>query len=590
MSSIFKPGDVLSGIVELLEFLDQGGQAEIWSVRDLGYSAHANLALKLRYTLWDDRGEHSFLESEKRLEEETRLLGGCQSSYIVTPHFKIGGPIEVDGRQYAFFGVVMDLATEGNLRNFHQGASFKAFSTAEKIGMLQHLARGLHALQHYEIIHNDIKPANILIGREAGHVVPRFADFGFSFQKGGATTRGGTPGYMAPEVLLQTGDPSFESDIYSLGITFYEIMLGQHPLDHLLSEADPMLALKGYYPTHEYIDSQPLALLKNKELADLIRIMCSRTPDRRPHIQEIIAILKTVNSEARTNSEIRPEDLYPQIANRFRWSEAIHRAFGETEQIYFIRGTRPEFDAMYLAERLGRIRLYGYSIFRLLGSSDYVLRVWRRESDRANLDGVLSAYRGDGRGDYEIFVPTLRAQGPAPSAEARLQTSTEALQVLHAILDLKDGDQYRFGRRAGAIVAESKNFRGRAHNRRGSRSIRVLCRVRCKQRDISDELTRVVLREIQSSISFKGVGEIEVLANPGRETRHAEFLVIAELANFHVYAEVLQRVERAMSALLGQDVVAEFSSLFEMDSASKYESYDGRILGELYKHRQRRGP
>jgi eukaryotic-like serine/threonine-protein kinase len=96
------------------------------------------------------------------------------------------------------------------------------------------MCQGLDAAHHQGVVHRDIKPQNMLIMPESGDL--KIMDFGIarlSEVKGakGMTSTGtvmGTPDYMAPEQAQ--GEPAdFRSDIYSLGVVFFEIFTGHLP-------------------------------------------------------------------------------------------------------------------------------------------------------------------------------------------------------------------------------------------------------------------------------------------------------------------------------------------------------------------------
>ena len=90
------------------------------------------------------------------------------------------------------------------------------------------LVRALHYLHSNRIIHRDMKPQNILIGARR---VVKLCDFGFARAMSSATmvlTSGGTPLYMAPE-LVQEQPYNHTVDLWSLGVILYELFVGQPP-------------------------------------------------------------------------------------------------------------------------------------------------------------------------------------------------------------------------------------------------------------------------------------------------------------------------------------------------------------------------
>jgi len=131
---------------------------------------------------------------------------------------------------------------EGNLRRclimeFIDGYNLKHFidnrilTIKQMTNLTIRLAEGLDFLHQNDVVHRDIKPANFLISRDMSQV--KICDFGLS--KSSATWRtrwlkekGGTRLYMSPEQLRkQTLDA--RSDIFSFGITMFELFTGRHP-------------------------------------------------------------------------------------------------------------------------------------------------------------------------------------------------------------------------------------------------------------------------------------------------------------------------------------------------------------------------
>ncbi len=95
----------------------------------------------------------------------------------------------------------------------------------QKIDLIEQLLQGLAYLHRRGILHRDIKPENVLVANG----VLRLLDFGLSHRADEFGTTGGSPLFMAPEVA-EGEEPSTSSDLYSVGMLIYQLLVGHHPL------------------------------------------------------------------------------------------------------------------------------------------------------------------------------------------------------------------------------------------------------------------------------------------------------------------------------------------------------------------------
>ena len=129
---------------------------------------------------------------------------------------------EVNGQHFLTMEYIDGEDLSSLLRRIGRLPPDKALETAHQI------CAGLAAAHDCGLLHRDLKPANIMLdGR--GRV--RITDFGLALSSDDATGRSetaGTPAYMAPEQIGK-GEASVRSDIYSLGLVFYELFTGRLP-------------------------------------------------------------------------------------------------------------------------------------------------------------------------------------------------------------------------------------------------------------------------------------------------------------------------------------------------------------------------
>jgi len=204
------------GRYHITEQLGQGGMAVVYKAFDTRLEREVAVKLIRRGQFGTDYQEHML----KRFEREAKSLAKMLHPNIV-PIYDYG---EHDGAPY----LVMAYIPGGTLKQRTTGQV--AYPQAAHI--LAPVVRALEYAHQREIIHRDVKPANILVTQEG---VPMLSDFGVAkileSDEGGTLTGTGvgvgTPEYMAPEQWVNKVVP--QTDIYSLGVVFYELITGRKP-------------------------------------------------------------------------------------------------------------------------------------------------------------------------------------------------------------------------------------------------------------------------------------------------------------------------------------------------------------------------
>ena len=147
-----------------------------------------------------------------------------------------------------------------------------------------------HAHQH-GVIHRDIKPANILVTPDG---TVKVTDFGIAKILGGhgLTQTGaamGTAAYMSPEQIKGAKNVDARSDIYSLGITFYEMLVGQTPF-----EGDPDtesdFELRRAQVSHPPPDPRSLCPAIPDAVAEVVLKALEKDPAQRPQTVEELSV------------------------------------------------------------------------------------------------------------------------------------------------------------------------------------------------------------------------------------------------------------------------------------------------------------
>jgi serine/threonine-protein kinase len=209
------------GPYEIVAPIGSGGMGTVYKAVDR--RRDQTIAIKVLNRSYD-------VDKKKRrkdyLGREIAIAAGLEHDSIVKMHNQIVEQEDRDGTLRRC--LLMEYVDGDNLRRFIDDRSM---SFQQMVGISIRLAEGIDFLHQQGIIHRDIKPENFLFSRDMSKV--KIVDFGLSKTSGGWASRflkekGGTAKYMSPEQVEQKS-LDVRSDIFSFGMTIYELFAGEHP-------------------------------------------------------------------------------------------------------------------------------------------------------------------------------------------------------------------------------------------------------------------------------------------------------------------------------------------------------------------------
>ena len=206
-------GTTFAGRYEVIEELGRGGMGKVYRVEDT--KIKEELALKLI---------NPDVASEKKTIE--RFINELKVAHKIS-HRNVCRMYHL-GEDKGTYYITMEYVSGEDLKKMIRMTRHLSIGTA--LSIIKQICAGLIEAHRLGIVHRDLKPSNIMIDREGN---ARIMDFGIArlYSEKGITEAGmmvGTPEYMSPE-QVEALDVDLRSDIYSLGVIFYEMVTGRLP-------------------------------------------------------------------------------------------------------------------------------------------------------------------------------------------------------------------------------------------------------------------------------------------------------------------------------------------------------------------------
>jgi serine/threonine protein kinase len=259
----FTEGDVFHDRYKLLSYLGGGELSEVWKVHD--QLADINVALKI-YVRVGEIGIRQFIK-------DFTLTESLNHPFILKPNH-----VDVfDRRPY----LILKYCSKGSVSNRidESGAEYKPFSEKDIATFMVQIGGALWYLHQNQILHRDVKPDNIVLGDNGEFLL---TDFGISkkvrttFAKATSSTQvvSFSRPYAPPEILTGSEEP--RKDIFSLGVTMYELLTEELPFD---GNGGTVLLMGGIIPD--------LPAKYSPELNNIIKQCMNKEVDKRPTSKDL---------------------------------------------------------------------------------------------------------------------------------------------------------------------------------------------------------------------------------------------------------------------------------------------------------------
>ena len=267
---MIKIGMIIDDRYEIIEKIGTGGMSDVYKAKD--NTLDRCVAVKV---LKQEFSENATFVSKFKVE--AKAAAGLMHPNIVNVY-------DV-GSENGIYYIIMELVEGITLKKYIEKKS--RLSVNEAVSIAIQVSMGIEAAHNAGIIHRDIKPQNIIISRE-GKV--KVTDFGIAKAATSNTISSNVMGsvhYTSPE-QARGGYSDARSDIYSLGITMFEMLTGRVPFN-----GDTTVAIAIKHIQEELPSMRDIVPDITDSVEQIVEKCCQKSPDRRyQNVGELIADLK----------------------------------------------------------------------------------------------------------------------------------------------------------------------------------------------------------------------------------------------------------------------------------------------------------
>jgi serine/threonine protein kinase len=275
--AVFEPGFVIAPGYEIIAHISRGGALDVYDVWSEERQCRC-IVKTVRPDRWGDRGVR------RRLEAEGRLLRRLTHPHIVRAYERPATTNPV---------VVMETLSGETLAHLIEEGEALSASEIAHLGL--HLCSAVQYLHCKQILHLDLKPANIIA--EAGRA--KIIDLSVARRPGRARPGVGTWCYMAPEQVWG-GELASPADVWGIGVVLWEAAAGKAAFGGDDADDDPSLSNAEELPPHLHPQVQhpaePIAAHRSlpPELVAAIDAALASTPEARPSVAVLADLLERV--------------------------------------------------------------------------------------------------------------------------------------------------------------------------------------------------------------------------------------------------------------------------------------------------------